>query len=40
MSTRKALPNDNPGAKAGVQKSLASFGLITDFDTFDARVQN
>jgi len=38
MLTRKALPIDNFGAKAVVQKSLASFGLIADFDTLDAAI--
>ena len=38
MSIRKALPTDNSGARAVVQKSLASFGLIADFDTLDAAI--
>ncbi|CAM3836847.1 hypothetical protein BS639_17360 [Rouxiella silvae] len=38
MSIRKALPTDNSGAKVVVQKSLASFGLIADFDTLDAAI--
>jgi len=38
MSIRKALPMDNSGAKAVVRKSLASFGLIVDFDTLDAAI--
>lgn len=38
MPIRKALPTDNSGAKAVVQKSLASFGLIADFDTLDAAI--
>ena len=38
MSIRKALPMDNSGAKAVVRKSLASFGLIADFDTLDAAI--
>jgi ribosomal protein S18 acetylase RimI-like enzyme len=38
MSIRKALPIDNSDAKAVVQKSLASFGLIADFDTLDAAI--
>ncbi|OYO30314.1 GNAT family N-acetyltransferase [Janthinobacterium sp. PC23-8] len=38
MSIRKALPIDNSVAKAVVQKSLASFGLIADFDTLDAAI--
>ncbi|TPG60786.1 GNAT family N-acetyltransferase [Ewingella americana] len=38
MSIRKALPTDNSGAKAVVQKSLASFGLIADFDNLDAAI--
>lgn len=38
MSIRKALPIDNSGAKAVVQKSLATFGLIADFDTLDAAI--
>lgn len=38
MSIRKALPADNVGARALVQKSLASFGLIADFDTLDAAI--
>ncbi|WP_343730000.1 GNAT family N-acetyltransferase [Duganella sp.] len=38
MQIRKALPTDNAGAKAVVQKSLASFGLIADFETLDAAV--
>lgn len=38
MSIRKALPTDNSAARAVVQKSLASFGLIADFDTLDAAI--
>ncbi|MBB5610041.1 MULTISPECIES: GNAT family N-acetyltransferase [unclassified Janthinobacterium] len=38
MLIRKALPTDNSGAKALVRKSLASFGLIVDFDTLDAAI--
>lgn len=38
MLIRKALTIDNSGAKAVVQKSLASFGLIADFDTLDAAI--
>lgn len=38
MPIRSALPTDNCGAKAVVQKSLASFGLIADFDTLDAAI--
>ena len=38
MSIRKALPTDNSGARAVVQKSLTSFGLIADFDSLDAAI--
>ena len=38
MQIRKALTSDNEHARAVVQKSLASFGLIADFDTLDAAV--
>ena len=38
MSIRKALLADNFWAKAVVQKSLASFGLLADFDTLDAAI--
>lgn len=38
MSIRKALASDNFGAKAVVHKSLASFGLLADFDTLDAAI--
>lgn len=38
MSIRKALPTDNVDVRTVVQKSLASFGLIADFDTLDAAI--
>lgn len=38
MLIRKALHTDNPGAKALVEKSLASYGLIADFETLDAAI--
>jgi len=38
MLIRKALPTDNAAARALVLKSLASFGLVADFDTLDAAV--
>lgn len=38
MPIRQALPVDNPGAKAIVQKSLASFGLVADFAGLDAAI--
>ena len=38
MPIRSALPTDNCGAKAVVQKSLAAFGLIADFATLDAAI--
>lgn len=38
MQIRKALPTDSAKVRAVVQKSLASFGLIADFETLDAAV--
>lgn len=38
MSIRRALPTDSPGAKAVVQKSVALFGLIANFDNLDAAI--
>lgn len=38
MPIRKALPADNPGAKAIVQKSLTAFGLVADFAGLDAAI--
>lgn len=35
---RKARPIDNAAARAVVRKSLASFGLVADFDTLDAAI--
>lgn len=38
MHIRKARPTDHFDARAVVRKSLASFGLVADFDTLDAAI--
>lgn len=38
MPIRKALPADNKAARAVVQKSLTSFGLVVDFAGLDAAI--
>ncbi|WBS05527.1 GNAT family N-acetyltransferase [Pseudoduganella sp. SL102] len=38
MYIRKARPTDNFDARAVVRKSLASFGLVADFETLDAAI--
>lgn len=38
MQIRKALPADNADVRAVVRKSLASFGLVANFETLDAAI--